>query len=192
MDEVKTGFRIANGGAQEFFGVQADLATYAKSMGNGFPIAAIGGKEEVMMTIEPGAVAHGGTYSGNVVGTAAAAATLDILEREPIIATINQHGQLLMSGLGEILAEADVPHAFSGVPSMFGLSLGDSAAPHDLRDYLKADSILYERIMYALCNRGVLPDADGREPWFLCYSHDETILSDTLSIFEDSVREAKR
>jgi glutamate-1-semialdehyde 2,1-aminomutase len=60
FDEVKTGFRIAKGGAQEYFGVQADLATYAKSMGNGFPIAAIAGKEEVMMTIEPGAMAHGG------------------------------------------------------------------------------------------------------------------------------------
>ena len=68
FDEVKTGFRVANGGAQEYFDIQADLVTYAKAMGNGFPIAAIAGKEEVMMTIEPGSLAHGGTYSGNVVG----------------------------------------------------------------------------------------------------------------------------
>ncbi|MEE8390280.1 MAG: aminotransferase class III-fold pyridoxal phosphate-dependent enzyme, partial [Anaerolineae bacterium] len=61
FDEVKTGFRIANGGAQEYFGVKADLVTYAKAMGNGFPIAAIGGTEEVMGVIGYGQVAHGGT-----------------------------------------------------------------------------------------------------------------------------------
>ena len=67
FDEVKTGFRIANGGAQEYFGVKADLAAYAKAMGNGFPIAAIAGRDEVMATIEPGKVAQGGTYVGNVI-----------------------------------------------------------------------------------------------------------------------------
>ncbi len=191
MDEVKTGFRIANGGAQEFFGVQADLVTYAKALGNGFPIAAIGGKDEVMMTIEPGATAHGGTYSGNVVGTAAAAATLDALETEPVIETMNQQGKLLMSGLGEILSDAGIPHSFAGVPSMFGIALGDTAEPKDMRDYLKADAELYERIMMALCRRGAIPDSDGREPWFLSYSHDEKIITDTLSLFEDAVREVK-
>ena len=73
FDEVKTGFRIANGGDQEYFGVKADFAAYAKSMGNGFPIAAIAGKDEVMArTIEPGKVAQGGTYVGNVISVAAA------------------------------------------------------------------------------------------------------------------------
>jgi glutamate-1-semialdehyde 2,1-aminomutase len=121
FDEVKTGFRIANGGAQEYFGIQADLVTYAKSMGNGFPIAAIAGKEEVMMTIQPGAMAHGGTYSGNTVGTAAADATLELLETEPVLETINQRGQALMKGIDEILTEADFPHVVTGVPSMFGI-----------------------------------------------------------------------
>src|SRR3989304_3983594 len=75
MDEVKTGFRIARGGAQEYFGVRADLVTYAKALGNGFPIAAIAGRDEVMMTIEPGRVAHAGTFSGNLVGVAPGPAT---------------------------------------------------------------------------------------------------------------------
>ncbi len=124
FDEVKTGFRIANGGAQEYFGIQADLLTYAKALGNGFPIAAIAGKEEVMMTVEPGAMAHGGTYSGNVVGTAAADTVLDILESQPVIETINQRGQTLMDGVNEVLTEADIPHVVTGVPPMFGIFLG--------------------------------------------------------------------
>lgn len=109
FDEVKTGFRMANGGAQAYFNIQADLVTYAKSLGNGFPIAAIAGKEDVMMTIEPGLMAHGGTYSGNVVGTVAAIATLEILETEPIIETIFKRGEALMTGIGEILTESDTP-----------------------------------------------------------------------------------
>jgi glutamate-1-semialdehyde 2,1-aminomutase len=191
FDEVKTGFRIANGGAQDYFNIQADLVTYAKSLGNGFPIAAIAGKEDVMMTIQPGAMAHGGTYSGNVVGTAAAIATLEILETEPIIKTINQRGNALMTGFGEILTEAGIPHTVTGVPSMFGMVLGIEQEPHDFRDYFKGDGELYEEIAMELIHRGVQPDADAREPWFLCYALSDDDVNETLNIFNDSVKAAK-
>jgi glutamate-1-semialdehyde 2,1-aminomutase len=191
FDEVKTGFRIAKGGAQEFFGIKADLLTYAKAMGNGFPIAAIAGKEDVMMTIEPGAMAHGGTYSGNVVGAAAADATLEILENEPVFETIDERGKTLMSGIGDILTEAGIPHVVTGVPSMFGILLGKDEEPQDFRDYLAGDGELYEAISMGLNRRGVQPDADGREPWFLCYSLSEADVSETLNAFNDSVKEAK-
>jgi len=164
FDEVKTGFRMANGGAQEYFNIQADLLTYAKSMGNGFPIAAIAGKEDVMMTIQPGAMAHGGTYSGNVVGTVAAIATLEILEAEPIIENIYKRGQALMDGIGDILTEAGIRHALPGVPSMFGIVLGVEQEPSDFRDYFKGDGELYENLALELIQRGVQPDGDAREP----------------------------
>lgn len=189
MDEVKTGFRIARGGAQEFFGIQSDLVTYAKAMGNGFPIAAIAGKEEVMMTISPGEMAHGGTYSGNGVGVAAASATLDILKREPVHDTINKHGKMLMSGIGEILNDAGVPHVVTGVPSMFGYVVGTQEDPADMRGYHKGDFELYERLAMALIERGVQPDADGREPWFLCYSLSEGDVAHTFEVFEDALKE---
>lgn len=188
MDEVKTGFRIANGGAQEFFGLQADLVTYAKSLGNGFPIAAIAGKEEVMMTVEPGAVAHGGTYTGNVVGTAAANATLELLESQPILETVRQRGRRLMSGIGDILTEQGIPHTVTGVPSMFGICFGTDVAPTDFRDYQEGDEQLYEKIAMQLIKRGVMPDADGREPWFLCYSLSDEDVDETLNVFNDSVK----
>ena len=192
FDEVKTGFRIANGGAQDYFNIQADLVTYAKSLGNGFPIAAIAGKEDVMMTIQPGAMAHGGTYSGNVVGTAAAIATLEILETEPIIQTINQRGNRLMTGISDILTEAGIPHAVTGVPSMFGMVLGTDQVPHDFRDYFKGDGELYEEIALELIHRGVQPDGDAREPWFLCYALSEEDVNETLNIFNDSVKAVKK
>ena len=191
FDEVKTGFRIANGGAQEYFNVQADLVTYAKAMGNGFPIAAIAGKEDVMMTIQPGAMAHGGTYSGNVVGAVAGIATLDILETEPILDTINKRGEVLMTGIGEILTEAGIPHVVTGVPSMFGMVLGIEQEPYDFRDYFKGDGELYENLALELIQRGVQPDGDAREPWFLCYALSDADVTETLNVFNDSVKAAK-
>src|SRR3990172_8347577 len=95
MDEVKTGFRIAKGGATEYFGVKGDLMTYAKSIANGFPCAVIGGRREVMMTIEPGDTAHAGTYCGNVAGTAAADATLEIIENTDALKSIAARGKRL-------------------------------------------------------------------------------------------------
>jgi glutamate-1-semialdehyde 2,1-aminomutase len=191
FDEVKTGFRIANGGAQEFFGIKADMVTYAKAMGNGFPIAAIAGKEDVMMVVEPGATAHGGTYTANTVATAAADATLQILESEPVIETINKRGKTLMTGIDEILTEAGIPHAVTGVPPMFGILLGSDQEPREFREYLSGDGELYETIAMELIKRGVQPDGDGREPWFLCYALSEEDVAETLNIFNDSVKAAK-
>jgi len=192
FDEVKTGFRIANGGAQEYFGVKADLVTYAKAMGNGFPIAAIGGKEEVMGVIGYGNVAHGGTYTGNAVGAAAADATLEILEKQPIIETIFKRGQKLADGIDEILTRHDVPHCMTGLPSILGFILGTEEEPADFRAYCAGDDALYEHMAMALIERGVMPDADGREPWFLCYSHGEREITDTLTAFEAAVKSVKR
>ncbi|TES90249.1 MAG: aminotransferase class III-fold pyridoxal phosphate-dependent enzyme, partial [Anaerolineales bacterium] len=191
FDEVKTGFRIANGGAQEYFKIQADLVTYAKAMGNGFPIAAIAGKEEVMMTIQPGQMAHGGTYSGNAVGAAAGIATLELMENEPVIETINKRGTALMNGIGEVLTEAGIPHVVTGVPSMFGLFLGSDQTPHDFRDYLNGDGEMYEVIATELIKRGVQPDGDGREPWFLCYALSDEDVNETLNVFNEAVKAAK-
>jgi len=192
FDEVKTGFRIANGGAQSYFNIQADLVTYAKSLGNGFPIAAIAGKEKVMMTIQPGAMAHGGTYSGNVVGAVAGIATLKILETQPILETVRKRGELLMTGIGEILTEAGILHAVTGVPAMFGIVLGVEDEPHDFREYFNGDGELYEKIAMELIHRGVQPDSDAREPWFLCYSLSEDDVNETLNIFNDSVKVVKK
>ncbi len=188
FDEVKTGFRIARGGAQEFFGVKADMATYAKAMGNGFPIAAIAGREKIMAVIEGGGVAHGGTYTGNAAGTAAAEATLEILETQPIVATIFERGRELMQGIDSILTRAGIPHYVTGVPSMFSYILGVEEKPTDFRAYCKGNDRLYEELAYALIERGVMPDCDGREPWFLSYSHDEHVIADTLTLFEDAVK----
>jgi glutamate-1-semialdehyde 2,1-aminomutase len=190
VDEVKTGFRIAPGGAHEYFGVYGDLVTYAKAMGNGFPIAAIGGKAEVMDSVGPGRTAHGGTYCGNVVGTAAADATLEIIAQGEALTTVDVRGRALMEGIGEILTDAGFAHHILGPPSMFGITFGEEE-PTDFRTWIKLDHDLYTAIMTALLRKGAMPDPDGGEPWFLCAALTEKDVEDTLNYFADAVQEVK-
>ena len=190
IDEVKTGFRVAVGGAQELFKVTADLATYAKSLGNGYPVAAFGGRREIMDQIGKG-VAHAGTYSANVVGMAAADAVLDILTGTDALEVIASRGRALQKGIGDVLEAADLPFVITGHPSMFGFMFTGST-PREYRDWANSDHQLYESIMGNLIQRGVMPDPDSREPWFLSAAHREEDVAETLTAFELAVKEAKR
>jgi glutamate-1-semialdehyde 2,1-aminomutase len=189
FDEVKTGFRIAPGGAQELFAIQADLATYAKAIANGFPLAAIGGKREVMDVVGKG-VAQGGTYCANAVGVAAADATLELLEDGQILKAIDAQGRKLAKGISEILAGAGIAHHIQGPGAMFGIALMEEA-PVEFRDLAQHDEELYETICMELVARGVIPDPDAREPWFLCAAHDDTAIDETLNIFEATIKAVK-
>jgi glutamate-1-semialdehyde 2,1-aminomutase len=141
-----------------------------------------------MSVIQPGRVAVGGTYCGNIPGTAAADATLELMETQPILATIGQRGTRLMNGLGKVLTEANIPHAFMGPPQMFGFVLGIDHAPTNYRDALDTNMALYEAIMLEMIQRGAMAEPDNREPWFLCYDHTDDVIDETLNIFADSVK----
>lgn len=190
LDEVKTGFRIANGGAQEHLGIRPDLATYAKALGNGYPVAAFGGKRDIMGIIGHG-VAQGGTFTNNKPGVAAAYATLKLLQERPILQTIKERGKRLMDGLGEIFEENDFEAVFSGYPAMFSFALGLDAVTCQ-RDWSLSDKALYLKMTEMAIRRGVMPDLDPREPWFLCYEHSDGDIDETLNVYADIVKESKR
>jgi glutamate-1-semialdehyde 2,1-aminomutase len=189
MDEVKTGFRIARGGATEYFGVKGDLMTYAKSLANGYPLAAIGGKNEVMSVIEPGRMAQGGTYCGNAVGAAAAAATLEIIETTPALETVAERGRRLMEGLHAELEQAGVEHVMTGIPGMFTFVLGISKQPVNYRDLIPADAHLYEKLALAMRRKGIEYELDHKEPWFMCEAHSEADIDHTLDVFRECLKE---
>lgn len=191
FDEVKTGFRFANGGAREAYGVMPDLSAYAKSLGNGYPVAAFGGKREVMELIGPGSVAHAGTYGGNALSMTAASTVLDILAEKPVLADLAKRGQRLKSGLSEILSDADIPHQMTGHPNMPGFLITGQKIS-DFRGLAHHNDELYNLIMMNLYHNGVWPEPDAREPWFLCEAHDETLIDETLNRFQDAVKAAKQ
>jgi glutamate-1-semialdehyde 2,1-aminomutase len=190
LDEVKTGFRIANGGAQEYYGIKPDLATYAKALGNGYPVAAFGGKKEIMSIIGQG-VAQGGTYTNNKPGIAAAHATLSLLKAKPILKSIEKRGQRLMDGLREIFEENNIPVVVTGYPAMFSFSLGIESLTSQ-REWVTSDHQLYVKLTEKAIQRGVMPDFDAREPWFMCYEHSEADVDETLNVYAEIVKEAKQ
>jgi glutamate-1-semialdehyde 2,1-aminomutase len=190
LDEVKTGFRIANGGAQEYYRIKPDLTTYAKALGNGYPVAAFGGRKEIMSIIGQG-VAQGGTYTNNKPGVAGAYATLKLLKEKPILKTIEKRGRRLMDGLKEIFEENDIPVVMTGYPAMFSFSLGVDKVTCQ-RDWARSDQELAEELTREAIKHGIMPDLDAREPWFLCYQHSDADIDETLSVYAEIVKKIKR
>ncbi|SVA76464.1 uncharacterized protein METZ01_LOCUS129318, partial [marine metagenome] len=187
FDEVKTGFRVAKGGVQELYGIEADLCTYAKSIANGYPISALCGKEEMMRLIKYGGVLHGGTFTAHSVAISAANKTLEIIESTDALDTVCNYGLQLRKGLSKILSDYDTPHSFTGHPSMSGLFLSENP-PTNARDFRSSNYPLYEKLAEELLEYGVLCEFDPREPWFICESHAKDALKPTLDAFEAAAR----
>ena len=191
MDEVKTGFRVAKGGAQALYGIYADLTTYAKAMGNGYPVAAFGGRAEVMDTIsfEKDGVTHGGTYTANMIALSAAKATLSVLKETDALETINNVGQKIQALLSRVFTKFDIEHCFAGPDSMFGVHLGNKV-PQNYRDWKQTNSDLYTQFALNLIENGVMLEPDSREPWFICEAHQNADLIWLEQVAEKSMSAA--
>jgi glutamate-1-semialdehyde 2,1-aminomutase len=190
IDEVKTGFRVARGGCQELFDVQADLCTFAKAMGNGYPISVLAGREDIMRRLGQGVV-HGGTFTAHSIALAAAEKTLEILDETPALQKIAEYGTKLRAGMSQILAQRGIKHSFSGHPSMSGLFFSEQP-PRNYRDWAGSDYTFYETLAPELHDLGILCEPDSREPWFVCEAHDDRCLSETLQRFETGVERVVR
>jgi len=186
IDEVKTGFRVAKGGVQSLHGVRPDLCTFAKAMANGYPIAALGGREDVMRTFRYGGAAHGGTYTAHGVSIAAAEKCLEILDETPALASLAAYGDKLKAGIKDILDRRGIVHSFSGHSSMFGLFFA-SKPPVDYRAWKRSDYTFYDKMAHHLHDFGIICEPDSREPWFMCEAHDQSCLEDTLRAVEQAV-----
>ncbi|HTX04420.1 MAG TPA: aminotransferase class III-fold pyridoxal phosphate-dependent enzyme [Steroidobacteraceae bacterium] len=185
IDEVKTGFRVARGGVQELYGVKADLCTFAKAMGNGYPISVLAGREQIMRKIGRG-VAHGGTYTAHSVSLAAAERTLQILDETDALERIASYGTALRQGMSAILKSRGIAHSFVGHPSMSGLYFAHEP-PRNYRDWKSSDYSFYDAAARVLHDQGVLCEPDSREPWFVCAAHDDSCLKQTLAAFEVAI-----
>lgn len=185
VDEVKTGFRVAKGGVQELFGIEADLCTFAKAIANGYPLSVIAGREDIMRHIGDGVV-HGGTFTGHSVSLAAAAKTLEILDETNALETIEHVGLALQEGMSRILDARGITHSFTGHPALMGLFF-DERPPKNYREWVTSDYAFYDALAGELHEQGILVEPDSREPWFLCESHNDNCLEETLDKFETAV-----
>lgn len=187
FDEVITGFRFARGGAQEWFGVNADLVTFAKGIGGGFPVAAIGGTNEAMRMIADGTYSHSGTYNANVVQCAAVSATMDVLAEPGLYERQRALGNRLARGLEGIATAKGVDAYVEGIGTVFQLWFADrpirnwrDAAAHARED-------IFTRWYEEMVVRGVLFHPLQFENLFVSLVHTDEDIDATLTAAEDAL-----
>ncbi len=192
FDEVITGFRHGLGGYQAICGVNPDLTTLGKAIANGFSLAAVGGKRSVMErfnTHPDGDVFYGGTYNGNAPVVAAALATIEVMEREPVHQHIFALGDRMRTGLTKIAEAAGVPACAGGFGSLFVLSFLDGEIRNH-EDVARNDTALFLAYRRQLVRRGSfeVPENVGRS--HIGYSHTEQDIDRSLSIAEEALAAA--
>ena len=184
FDEVITGFRVAPGGAQQVFGVTPDLATFGKALANGFPVAAVAGRADIMDLLGNGTVLHGGTCNAQPVCMAAALATLRALADGRVIREIAPRGRRLMDGIDRALRAAGIPAVVTGFPQIFHVAFGLTEPAREYRDLMRMDRPRYVRFCGELLKRRVR--ALERGAWFLSSEHDDAVVDETLSAVEEA------
>lgn len=185
FDEVITGFRLALGGAQEVFRVKPDLTCLGKILGGGLPLAAFGGRREIMKLLAPaGPVYQAGTLSGNPLAVSAGLATLKLLRRRGTYEMLEEKGRSLEVGFREILDRRRMPAALNRVGSMMTLFFGvDQVRNAD--DARKCDRRKFARFFHGMLSRGVYLPPAPFEAMFVSLAHSQTDLDTTIRAFND-------
>ncbi|HAL56318.1 MAG TPA: aspartate aminotransferase family protein [Bacteroidetes bacterium] len=166
LDEVWTGFRLALGGAQQFFGVDADLASYAKAMANGYPISAYLGKRQYMQSLDRFKMTT--TYAGETLSMAAAIATLGVMQREDVHRHLYAMGRRLMDGFNTMARELGIEGYAAGLPPASFLKFNTPDKDYDARlEYLWFRELFREGVFVVL-------------RWFISFSHKESDIDESL------------
>lgn len=182
FDEVITGFRLAYGGAQEFYGVMPDLTCFGKVIGGGFPIGAYGGRREIMEYVAPcGPVYQAGTLAGNPVAVQAGLATLEVLQDGMVYQHLEQLGNLLRDGLQEIIATVGIELQVTGAGSLTGIFFaGQTISNYEQLACVNKER--YQQLFKLLLQEGILFPPSPFETVFISMAHTQTDLERTVRV----------
>jgi glutamate-1-semialdehyde 2,1-aminomutase len=185
FDEVKTGFRVALGGAQELYGVLPDLSVAAKALGAGFPVGAVGGRKELFEPFTRGAVTQGSTYQANPMVLAACLATIEELRHPGFFENITSMGETLTEGLTALAAEAGIAAHARGVGPILQFVFADHAV-NDYRDFIRSsDSAGYRDFWMGMVDAGVMFAPQPTGCWFVSGAHTQVEIDKTLEAAGD-------
>ncbi|MEZ5105981.1 MAG: glutamate-1-semialdehyde 2,1-aminomutase [Draconibacterium sp.] len=192
FDEVMTGFRLAAGGAQQIFDVHADLVTYGKIIGGGFPVGAVAGPTVLMNLLAPaGPVYQAGTLSGNPVATTAGITVLQELKEHPdVYKTLDTKGEKLQSGIAEIFNNCEIPAQINRVGSMISVFISKEKIK-TFNDIKNADMELFSAFFHQMLENGIHLPPSGYESWFLATSLTDELIEKTIEATEKSVQQIK-
>jgi glutamate-1-semialdehyde 2,1-aminomutase len=179
FDEVMTGFRVAAGGAQELYGVCADLVTFGKVIGGGMPVGAYGGRRDLMQQIAPaGPVYQAGTLSGNPVAVAAGLAALNEISKPGFYAALDQRSQAIAAALTDAARESRCPMTLNRVGSMFCPYFGEGPLTR-LAQVMATRRDRFRAFFAKLLEHGVMPAPSPFEAWFASTAHDDEAIETT-------------
>ncbi|MCP8304769.1 MAG: glutamate-1-semialdehyde 2,1-aminomutase [archaeon] len=189
FDEIITGFRLALGGAQEYYDIKPDMTTLGKILGGGFPIAAFGGRREIMQYVSPlGKVYQAGTFSGNPISVAAGYVTLQILDKNwnKIYPKLEKAGEEVKKALMDSVSDHHIEAQVNSIASMFQIFF----APHPVTDYTKAklsDIRMFHSYFQKLLRCGIFVPPSQFETCFLSTAHTEEDLENTINAFDNAL-----
>ena len=193
FDEVMSGLRVALGGAQALYGIDPDITVLGKVIGGGMPVAAFGGKREVMQRLAPlGNVYQAGTLSGNPVAVACGLATLAEIARPGFYEELGGRTRALVDGLVRVARQAAPGLAFSGdsVGGMFGLYFA-AAIPGRYADVIACDIERFKRFFHAMLARGIYLAPSAYEAGFVSIAHDNAVIDTTIAAAEQAFAEVR-
>lgn len=190
FDEVLTGFRLAKGGAQELYGVKPDLATFAKALGGGAPIAAVAGSRELLGLVGPGRIGFGGTYNAHPLALAASKATLETLFQNDgeAFQRMARMGAKLKAGLAEAFKSGGYNVVINNVGSMLSIYFTKLRKVSTYRQALQADGEKFKRFRDEMLKHGVYMHPDGLERLSISAVHTDREIEQTITAAEESVK----
>jgi glutamate-1-semialdehyde 2,1-aminomutase len=190
FDEVMTGFRLAQGGAQERLKINADLVTYGKVIGGGMPVGAFGGKKDIMQHIAPlGNVYQAGTLSGNPIAMIAGYTLLKALKENPsIFSDLEEKTNLLYKGLDDALSKNGMPYVINQVGSMISIHFSEKPVT-DFASAASANNSFFNKFFHAMLKRGVYLPPSAFESWFVCNALTKEDISSTINSARESLQE---
>jgi glutamate-1-semialdehyde 2,1-aminomutase len=182
FDEVMTGFRVAQGGAQALYGVRPDLTTLGKIIGGGMPVGAFGGRRDIMQRLAPlGPVYQAGTLSGNPVAMTAGLVTLDLLTVPGFHQRLGAATDRLIQGLTAAAAAADIPLATNHVCGMFGLFFSADPRMDRFEKVMACDVERFKRFFHAMLEAGVYLAPSAFEAGFISAAHSDADIDATIA-----------
>ena len=181
FDEVMSGFRVGLGGAQEMYGITPDLTALGKVIGGGLPVAAFGGKTELMQKMAPiGPVYQAGTLSGNPVAVAAGMTTLKLLQAPGFYEQLTATGEKLVKGLTEAAHEAGIVFCGDAVGGMFGMYFSEQI-PQSYSEMMAGDKTRFNAFFHGMLEEGVYFAPAMFEAGFVSAAHDDAVIAETVA-----------
>lgn len=187
IDEVMTGFRVALGGAQQYYGVTPDLTTLGKVIGGGMPVGAFGGKKEIMQYIAPtGPVYQAGTLSGNPIAMAAGLACLTELKKAGNEQRLAQLTEKLAQGLKALADKHGIPFVVNYVGGMFGIFFTDQTEVSSYQQVMQCDAEKFKQFFHKMLEQGVYLAPSAYEAGFMSLAHSEEDIERTLQAADNA------